>query len=193
MPYLQNAMSFVVEALLGFYLIICILRFLFQLFRVDFRNPISQLVVVLTNAPLRILRGFIPGLWGIDLAGIVLILVVGIAKTLLLLSLSGIPINFTGAFMLTLGEVINTTVWVFIIAILASAIISWVAPTTSHPAIRVIHGLSEPGLYPFRKLIPAIGGIDISPIFALLALNLVQKLVVHPITDTGKQIILGSL
>ena len=193
MPYLQNAMSYLVEALLGFYLIICILRFLFQLFRVDFRNPVSQMVVVLTNPPLRILRSFIPGLWGIDLAGIVLILVVGILKTISLLLLSGIPLNFSGAFMLALGEVINITVWVFIIAILASAIISWVAPTSTHPAIRVVHGLSEPGLYPFRKLIPAMGGIDISPIFALLALNLIQKLVVHPIMDTGKKIILSAL
>ena len=61
MPYIQNALSFTIETILGLYLIIVILRFMFQFFQVDFRNPVSQMVVMLTNLPLKFLRQFIRG------------------------------------------------------------------------------------------------------------------------------------
>ncbi len=199
MPYIQNALGFLVEAVLGFYLIVCTLRCIFQMFRVAFRNPISQVVVVLTNYPLKILNRFIPDAFAqpftrylsADLAAIVLILIVAILKTISLLLLSGIPINLAGAVIFSIGEIINTVVWTLIIAILASSIISWIAPASPHPAIQIVSRISDSLLLPFRKFIPALQGIDISPIFALLTLNLIQKLVAHPLTDLGWKIIRG--
>ena len=191
MPYIQNALSFTVETILGLYLIIIILRFLFQLFQVDFRNPVSQMVVMLTNTPLKLLRQFIPGFFGIDLASVVLALIIGVMKTALLLTLSGIPFNFPGALVLTLAEIINISVWIMIIAILVSAILSWVAPRSHNPAIRIVTEISEPVLRPFRRIIPSMSGIDLSPLLALLILNLSLKLFVHPLTDLGRNLILS--
>lgn len=186
MPYVQNALSFTIETILGFYLIITVLRFLFQLFRVDFRNPISRLVIKATNPPLKILHRFIPGLFGIDLATIVLIVLTGFVKTMLLLMVSGYSTNPGAAFILSLAESISTLTWALIIIILASAILSWVAPMSGHPAARLVYSMSTPVLKPFRKLIPSIQGIDLTPVLALLMLNLVLRLVVDPLTDLGR-------
>jgi len=190
MPYIQNALSFTIETILGLYLIAVILRFVFQLCRVDFRNPISQMIVSITNPPLKFLRRFIPGLFGVDMASVVLILITGMIKTSLLLMVSGYPTNLPGAFVLTLGEVINTIIWTFLISILASAVLSWVAPRAHHPMISIVLGISDPVLRPFRRILPAMSGIDLSPLLALLVLNLALKLVVHPLNDIGRQLIL---
>lgn len=188
MPYIQNAMSFTVEVVVGLYLIAVILRFLFQLLRVDFRNPISQIIVTLTRPPLNILRRFIPGFYGIDLSSIVLMIAVAAIKIGLLVSLSGIALNAGGVLVLAIGEALNILTWALIIAILASAVLSWVAPRSMNPAAMIVNQLSDPVLRPFRRIIPSFSGIDLSPILALLALNLVLRLVVHPVMDAGRKL-----
>lgn len=186
MPYIQNALSFTIETIVGLYLTVVILRFLLQLLKADFRNPISRFIVAATHPPLKILRRFIPGLYGIDLSSAVLILIVGFIKISLLLTLSGYQFNISGTLLLTLAEVLNTIAWTFIIVILGSAVLSWVAPMSRHPVAHLLNNMSHPILMPFRRILPSIQGIDLSPLLALLALNLIQKLVVHPITDLGR-------
>jgi len=190
MPYVQNALTFTIETIVGLYLIAVILRFLFQLLGVDFRNPISLTIVTFTNPPVRILRRFIPGLYGIDLASAVLILMVAMIKYSLLLSVSGYSINFASVLMLGLGESLNIVIWTLLIAIIIRAILSWFAPSTYHPAVRILDGLSEPVLTPFRKMLPAIGGIDLSPALAILTLNIIQQIAVDPIMDSGKMMLI---
>ena len=191
MPYIQNALSFTIETILGLYLIIVILRFLFQLFRVDFRNPVSQMVVMLTNPPLRVLRSFIPGLYGIDLSAIVLAIVIAMIKSALLLSLSGFGTDPAGILVLAIAEILKTGIWTLIIVILISAVLSWVAPRSYHPVVGLINGMSEPVLRPFRRVLPAMGGLDLSPLLALLVLNLAIRLLVAPLTDLARQLILS--
>ncbi len=190
MPYLLNASSFIADTVLGLYLIAVILRFLFQTLHVDFRNPVSQLVVALTNPPLKWLRRYIPGLYGIDLSSVVLMLVVGVAKTATLLLISGIPFSFAGSLVLSVAEVINITTWILIIVILVSAILSWVAPRNYNPVFRLVGEMSNPVLRPFRSILPAFGGLDLTPVLALLVLNLVQRLIVLPINDFGRSLFL---
>ncbi len=190
MPYLLNASSFLIDMILGAYLIAVVLRFLFQILQVDFRNPVSQLVVALTNPPLKLLRRYIPGFYGIDLASVVLMLVVGVAKTGTLLLVSGIPFNFAGSVVLSVAEVINLITWIMIIVILVSAILSWVAPRNYNPVFRLVGEMSYPILKPFRSILPAFGGLDLTPILALLVLNLVQRLIVLPISDFGRSLFL---
>jgi YggT family protein len=189
MPYVQDALSVTIEVLVGLYLVAVILRFLFQLFRVDFRNPISQAIVKITNPPLRFLRRFIPGLYGIDIASIVLILIVGFAKLFLLTSISGLRIAPAAILILSIAEILNIVCWTLLIAIIVRAILSWIAPRSYHPATRILDGLSEPILSPFRRLLPNMGGLDLSPIFAILAINLVQRLLINPLYDFSRQLL----
>ena len=189
MPYVQNALSFTIETLIGLYLIAVILRFLFQLLRIDFRNPIVQMIVTITNPPIIFLRKFIPGLYGIDLASLLLIVIIGMAKLALLLFVAGYSIKWSGVLVLSLADSLNAVIWVFLIAVLIRIILSWIAPRSYHPAVRILDGLSEPILAPFRRLLPSMGGLDLSPILTLLALRLVQQLVVSPLTDFGRSLL----
>ncbi len=189
MPYVQDALGMIVEVLLGLFLVAVILRFLFQLLRVDFRNPVAGAIVRVTNPPLKILRRFIPGLYGIDLASVVLILLVAALKTFLLLSIAGYQANPGGLFVYGLAEALNITCWILLIAIFGAAILSWIAPHSHHPAARLLYGISDPVLRPFRRLVPNLGGLDISPIFAILAINLAQRLVVNPLFDWSRTLV----
>ena len=189
MPYLQDALVLIVEVLLGFFLVAVILRFLFQLLRVDFRNPIAGAIVTITNPPLRFLRRFIPGLYGIDLASVVLIIIVACLKRFLLITIAGFKVSFAALFVYSLGESINLICWILLIAIFGSAILSWIAPQSYHPAARILNGISDPVLRPFRRLMPNLGGLDISPIFAILAISLAQRLIVNPLLDYSRTLL----
>ncbi|NKB64669.1 MAG: YggT family protein [Gammaproteobacteria bacterium] len=193
MPYVQNALGFTIETIFGLFLIAAILRFLFELPGVDSRNPIAQTVFVATNYPLKILRPFIPGLYGINLASVLLIIIISFLKYGLLIIVSGYPFHFTGVLVIGIGEAINTTTWIFLIAIIVQAILSWVAPSSYHPIIAALRGLSEPVLSLFRRFLPNLQGLDLSPILAILAINLIQNLVAYPIIDFGKALMMNSL
>lgn len=184
MTPVQNGAILVVEVLVGLYLLALMLRLLFQLFRVDFRNPISQMIVTVTNPVLRPLRRYVPGFYGIDMASVILILIVGAIKFYVLAAIAGVNPGPIAALFRGLLESLNTICWILLIAIIASAILSWVAPRSYHPAVQVIHGISQPLLAPFRRFIPSLGGLDISPIFALLAIQLVQTTVI-PLLGRG--------
>ena len=135
-----------------FYLTVVLLRFLLQLARADFYNPISQFVVKATNAPLRPLRRVIPGIGGVDGASL---------------------LAWSGVYVLDL--IINIYFW----SVLAVVIISWVAPQSDHPAIALVAQITEPVMRPVRNIVPPLGGLDLSPIFVFLILNVLRVVVDH--------------
>lgn len=172
--------TYVVETLAFLYLLIVMLRFLFQLVKADFYNPISQFVVKATNPLLIPLRRFIPGIFGIDVASLVLALLLQWATMQILAYFFGFGfINplyaITWASIGVLSMAVNIFFWAIIIMVIAS----WIAPQSYNPALLLIRQLIEPIMAPFRKLIPPMGGLDISPIFAILAINVVKILVTH--------------
>ena len=185
MPYLSNAMASVIETIIGLYLIAVVLRFVLQLLRVDFRNPLVQTIVAVTDPPLRVLRRFVPGLYGFDLAAVFLIWMVALFKLALRLWAADYEFNWSGALVLSLADGLNTVLWVFLFAVLIRVVLSWVAPRSYHPAVRVINELSEPVMAPFRRILPSFGGLDLSPILTLLALRFVQQLLLTPLTNFG--------
>jgi len=174
MPHIQNGASLIIEVLLGLFLLALMLRFLFQLLRVDFRNPISQMIVKVTNPVLLPLRRFIPGFWGIDMSSVVMILIVGAIKFYALQAVSGFQINPVQALFYGLADSLNVICWILLIAILANVVLSWVAPQSHNPAAQIVNGISRTVLAPIRRWIPSFGGLDITPIFALLGIQLVQ-------------------
>ncbi len=187
--YLSDAGRFLIEVVIGFYLLVVILRFLFQVMRADFYNPLSQFVVVLTNPPLRFLRRFIPGFWGIDIASVVLALAVALLKLYLITTISGIRVGAGPAVLLAIAEILETVVYVFIVVTIARAILSWFQPGY-HPLVRLLDSLSEPLLLPIRRVLPPIGGLDFSPFVLIILLTLALKLIVAPIADSGYMMLL---
>lgn len=171
----------VVEVVFGLYILAVLLRFLFQLARADFYNPISQFLVALTNPLLIPLRRVIPGTFGIDIASLVLLLAL---KCLELFVLSWLIDRVPDLVPLLLAATVNLvrlTINVYFYAILLRVILSWFMPygMRQNPAGDLLVSLTEPLMRPARRLIPAVGGLDLSPIVVLVGLQLLQLALAH--------------
>jgi YggT family protein len=183
--YLTDAGRFLIEIIIGFYLLVVILRFLLQALRADFYNPLSQFIVTVTNPPLRVLRRFIPGIWGFDMASMVLALAIALLKLFLIAGLSGVSLGIGSAFVLAVADILETVVYIFIVVTFARAILSWFTQGGYNPLTRLLDSLSEPLLLPIRRVLPPVGGLDFSPFVLIILLMLSLKLIVAPIADSG--------
>lgn len=183
--YVDNAGVFLVNVLFGLYILAIMLRFLFQLVRADFYNPISQAIVAATNPLLRPLRRWIPPLKHVDTASLVLMLVVQMLNTLLVLLIARGGGALAGIFVVSVAELLQKALYVFLFAILVLVIASWIAPGSYNAALDLLRSLSRPVLEPVQRLIPPIGGLDLSPLVALVLLQLIAMLVIAPLRDLG--------
>lgn len=177
---LSTAAVYILQTLGSLYLLIVLLRFVLQLVRADFYNPISQFAVKATKPLLNPLRRLIPGFGGLDLASLTLAILVQLVLMALTLLLMGL---FEAALLpqLLVWALIGVTsllIKLFFYALIASVILSWVAPHSHNPGAQLVGQICEPLLAPIRRLLPSLGGLDLSPIFAFIALNLVDMLVI---------------
>ncbi len=185
-PYLSTASVYLIDTLFGVYLFLLMLRFLLQLARASFYNPLSQFIVKVTNPPLVPLRRIVPGLWGIDLASVVLLFALqGLALVLTHLA-AGIPFSIAGVAILSVGELIGLALNCYLVAIIAQVILSWIGPGGGQPVGDLLYSLNEPVLRPIRRLLPAMGGLDFTPLVAVVVIQLLKILVVAPIVDLSR-------
>jgi YggT family protein len=171
--YFTDAGLFLVTTLFEVYIFAVLLRFLLQWVRADFYNPIAHFIVVVTNPPLKPLRRVIPGLFGIDLASVVLVLLLeALYQSLVALflgrALAPAPLAVLGLFHL-LGVVLN----LYFFGILIQVILSWVSPYPNALS-QMLARLTEPLLRPARRLVPSFSGFDLSPMVVMIAIVLVQ-------------------
>lgn len=183
---LVTAAQFLVDTLFGLYMLAILLRFLFQLVRADFYNPFSQALVRITNPALLPLRRMIPGLYGLDLAAVVLLLIVGCLKNYLKLLIIGFSPRIVGLLVYSVAELLQATLYVFIVAIFVRVLLSWVVPYGyQNPITGLLTSLTEPLMRPARRLLPPLGGLDLSPIGALILLYLTLIIAVQPLKNYG--------
>ncbi|MDH5435481.1 MAG: YggT family protein [Gammaproteobacteria bacterium] len=179
--YLTNPLVFLISTLFDFYILIVMLRFIFQLVRADFYNPMSQFIVKVTSPLLLPLRRIIPAMGKIDSSCVFLLLALQLVKLSIVGLLSGGMFAIGMLLVLAIAETISLVFSVFIYGILIQVILSWVSPGTHNPITAVLYSITEPVLGPFRRLIPPVSGFDLSPIAALLALQVAKMLVMPPI------------
>ncbi len=173
----SNIGVFLLATLGILYLFAVLLRFLLQLARADFYNPISQGIVKVTNPLLLPLRKLVPGLFGVDMASVVLAILVGWAMILGSGLLAGAGLfNPLSALLWSLIGCVMTVIAIAFVGLLISIVFSWIAPHSGHPALLLLRQLLEPFCAPVRKLIPPLGMIDISPIFVFILLTVADKL-----------------
>ncbi len=172
---MNNAFYFLLDTVFNLYLMVVLLRIWLQASRADFYNPLSQFVVKATNPLLIPLRRMIPSIGKLDTGAVVLALVVSAGKMLLiqLLLLGQFDLIglITGAVLTTLKEAFSLLFWVLIIR----AILSWFSQGRN-PMELVLVQLTEPLLAPVRKIVPPIGGLDLSVLIVLVALQFLQIL-----------------
>lgn len=174
----MNALATVVGALGGLYLLAILLRFLLQLARADFYNPVSQAVVRVTDPMVRVFRTFVPGYRNIDFAALVLAFVVeGIAIYVLILlyggSLPGVGFLVTWSVLGVVYFIINIYWYAIIASIVMSFVMLFSGNMNPHPILLLVWQLTDPVMAPFRKIIPPMGGLDFSPIFVFILLRFI--------------------
>ena len=177
---LSTAAVYILQTIGSLYLLIVLLRFILQLVRADFYNPLSQFIVRATHPLLKPLRKIIPSLAGLDLASLVLAILVQLVLMALVLMLMGYGLD--NPLQLLIWSIIGVTalfIKVFFFALIISVILSWVAQGSHNPAAELINQICEPLLVPIRRILPSLGGLDLSPIVAFLILNLIDMLVVR--------------
>ena len=187
--YFADAGLFLIDTVLGLYILIVLLRFLFQLLQADFYNPLSQFIVKASNPPLTRLHKLVPSLWGIDLAAIVLLLILEALRLSLTVLILGHTPSVSGLLILSIGELLKMAVYVVVFSIFVRALLSWVSNGTRNSLARLLGSFTEPLLAPARRLLPATGGLDLSPMIVFIVLMLALKLVIQPLLDMGHKII----
>ena len=177
---LTNILLLLVNAAGGFLTLMLLARFYMQWQRISFRNQIGQLVVTTTDWLVRPLRRFVPGLFGLDMASLLPAWVVQVLMVAIELSLHGAVFSGNvGAVLLGLWgvgliELTRMMVYLVIAVVLGSAVLSWFGPQA--PLAPLLHSLAEPFLRPFRRIVPTIANVDLSPLLLLLVLQIVLML-----------------
>lgn len=185
MPYLANAGTILVHVLFGLAAWVFTLRVLLQWAGANFNNPICQALYRLTNPVLMPLRRVLKPWRRLDLAGALVVFIIQLLKVWLLLALGGVMAGIGAILVLGVAETISMLLVMYLVFILIRSILSWVGPSPQHPAIPLLIQLTEPVLRPFRRLLPAMGGFDLSPLLALLVILLARALIVAPLLDWG--------
>lgn len=185
--YLSEALLFLVNTVFALYILLVTLRFLLQTFQVDARNPVSQFLLQATNPPLRLLRRLIPGYGGVDWSCLTLMVALQAVKLFLAgLITYGVSFALAGLLLLSVAELMRLIIYIFMFVIFIQIILSWVNPGAYNPVTVLMHQLSEPLLRPARRLLPAVQGVDFSPILVFIFLQLSLMLLVRPLADLGR-------
>ena len=186
MNYILTTLIVLLQFAFGIYLAFVMLRFLFQLVRADFYNPVSQAIFKLTNPPLKLLRRFIPGFRGVDWTCIVLLFIIqGLEIFLVVWFGSGRPPGIPALFILSLAKLLQLCAYIYMFFILVGVVISWINPGAYNPLTILIYQLTHPLLRIVRRRIPSVEGLDFSPMIVMLVLFLFLSLVVTPLFDLG--------
>ena len=167
---LQQIGNLLIESVFGFFIFLLLLRFYMQALRAPFRNPAGELVTALTNWLVRPARRFIPGLHGLDLSSLVLAWILETVMLLLLRLL--VSAAATGAvigklMLIAVVDLARLSMYLLIGIVIVQVILSWFS--TYNPLSGVLDSLTRPFYTFFRRFIPTIGNIDLSPILILLA------------------------
>ncbi len=174
----MDALLFIVDSLLSIAVYLFLIRLLLQLLRGDFRNPLSQAILRLTNWLVMPLRRVLPPVGRVDTASVVaalLVQVVAIAAVFTMATGAGMPV--LPLLIASVKALLIATIQLFTFAVFIYALLSLIAPGTYSPAVGLLASLCEPLLRPVRSILPAIAGLDFSPLVVILGLQALKILI----------------
>ena len=173
-----SAIVFVINSLAQLYLLVLLLRFLLPWMRVNFNNPISQAILRLTSPLVIPVRRILPPIGKIDTATVVVAFGVQYLTILIIVLILRVPPSILPIAVTAAVNLVILTLRLFVFAIIIRIILSWLSGGGAYnPAIAIIDAITEPVLRPFRRLVPPVGGLDISPIFAIILLSAAAMLI----------------
>ncbi|MFQ5635162.1 MAG: YggT family protein [Gammaproteobacteria bacterium] len=174
---MENALVFILRTLVDLYIITFLLRIIMQWIRADFRNPMTQFILRVTNPLVVPLRRIVPAVGSLDTASLIIVLIFELIVTVVLsnLTCAGEPL-FIQVISLTILRTIYLALRVYLFVILIYVILSWINPGTYNPVANLLASIAEPVLRPLRRVIPPIGGLDLSALFALIGIQALTML-----------------
>jgi YggT family protein len=184
MQTLAQIAIYIINTLGTLYISLVLVRFLAQLVRADYYNPVSKALVKYTNPLLVPLRKIIPGLMGIDLAAIVLAILLQAALLQSVLLIAGL--GFFNPFTLliwALVALLKLLAGIYFWGVIVMMIASWVAQGSRNPALGLLQQILEPVMAPFRKILPPLGMLDLSPILFFMVLNIIRAFVLPALAN----------
>ncbi len=184
--YFTNPLEFLISTLFGLYITAVMLRFMLAMVRADFYNPLTQILVKVTNPALKPLRRIIPGFGGIDIASLLLMLALQMLSLALITLLRGVSMHPLGLLLWAIAELLSLLFNIYLFSILIQVILSWINPGSYNPAVSLVYSINEPLLAPARRLIPPLSGLDLSPMVVLLGLQLAKMLLLPPLLTWGQ-------
>jgi len=166
-----GALIYLISTLTDLYVMAILLRLLLQWVKADFYNPLSQFLIKITNPVLVPARRLIPSIGRLDTASVVVMLLLELLQLVLINLLGKTEFGFQFLFLFAVQKLLIALLLTYFVLIIARVIVSWFAKQSQHPLIPLIYQLTEPVLRPIGKLLPPMGGVDLSPLFALIALR----------------------
>tara|TARA_B110000495_G_C23000960_1_gene590733 strand:+ start:1161 stop:1721 length:561 start_codon:yes stop_codon:yes gene_type:complete len=166
----STALVYIINALTSLYLLVLLLRFWLPLLRADFRNPLAQGIFKLTSPLVFPLRRLIPAIGRLDTATVLVTVAFQCLAIFLVLFIVGERASASNIFVLAIVKLAMLSVNIFAYAILIRVALSWISPGQYNPATAIIGTLTDPVLRPLQRLIPPLGGIDLTPMLAIIGL-----------------------
>lgn len=186
---LRNALLFLIDSLFNLYLFILVTRLILVWVRTDYFNPVTQFVVKMTDLIVRPLRRIVPNIGQLETATMIWILVIECVKFLFIALITlGMP-NLLGLPILAFADMLALIIQVFTYAIILQVILSFAQPMS--PLMMIVSRFTSPIMQPLQRLIPPMGGFDLTPIPALIILQLLNIVLVSPLISMGQGISLG--
>ena len=177
---LSQALIFLVQTVCGLFVVALLLRFYLQWVRAPYRNPLSDFLHALTDFMVRPARRLVPGLWGLDLATLVLAWLVQFVELVIVLQIQGYALAqnagpaLASAALLALVLLMKIGLYIVMAAVIMQVVLSWVSPYS--PVMPLLNGMTRPVLRVFQRRIPPLGNVDLSPLFALVVIQLLLML-----------------
>ena len=179
---LAGAGIFLIQTFFGIYLIMILLRFLMQVSRVDYYNPICQAIVKLTDPPVNPLKRILPAVRGVDCAALIVALAVQLVAVILVMVLKGYVVFHPVYIAWAVVGIFSNILDIYFFALIVMVISSWIAPHAQHPALDLVSQITDPICTPARKLLPPMGGLDFSIILVFVSITLIDTfLVIKPL------------
>jgi YggT family protein len=177
---LAEALIFLIKTILGLFTMALLLRFYMQWARAAYRNPVSNFLAALTDFIVKPARRIVPGLWGLDIATLVVAWLVQLLVLTLIMQIAGAPLGasggslFAGLALLALVSLARLFLYIVIAVVICQVVVSWINPYT--PIAPLLNGLTRPFLQPLQRIIPPVANVDLSPLVFIIACQLILML-----------------
>ncbi len=167
----NQAFAFLIETLFQLYLAALMLRVLLEAFRADYYNPVCQALIKVTDPLVKPLSKILPRVGSVSLAGIAWLYILEVLLLVILAAIGGWAMGWSVLLLLAALRLLRMLLVLYLVLIIVGVILSWVGQGFRHPIVPLIYQLTEPVLAPIRRILPPLGGFDLSPLLAIIAIQ----------------------